>query len=255
MGLNNIIKSSFLKITGLTLYKKLPFGLNVFEDLKFRFKGYNFQTFLDVGANIGQTAKLMRQSFPKARILSFEPFEETFNVLIKNTTLLNVNCFRIGFGAKKEVLSAFVNIDNKNSDMNSLNIIEQDSESEKIKKVEVSIETLDEFCKINEIKSIDYLKIDTEGFELNVIRGADEYLRNQEISFIECEVSMNKNNTFHNDFCEIKTIMESHNYFIFGIYEQTHEWKTKHQILRRTNVVFISEKIVNKWLSCSFKHC
>ena len=48
--------------------------------------------------------------------------------------------------------------------------------------------TLDEYAKKNQILSIDILKIDVQGFEPNVLIGAEGFLANKKIKFIETEV-------------------------------------------------------------------
>jgi FkbM family methyltransferase len=47
----------------------------------------------------------------------------------------------------------------------------------KIKKQETQILNLQTFLQQNKIKKVDYLKIDTEGYELNVIKGLKKYIK------------------------------------------------------------------------------
>jgi Methyltransferase FkbM domain len=51
----------------------------------------------------------------------------------------------------------------------------------------VKVDTLDLFCANNEIQIIDFLKIDVEGYELNVLRGAQETLSKNRIRLIQFE--------------------------------------------------------------------
>ena len=51
--------------------------------------------------------------------------------------------------------------------------------------LKIKIETLDEFCKKNNIEKIDYLKIDTEGSNFDVILGATEMIKNKKIKYIQ----------------------------------------------------------------------
>ena len=53
----------------------------------------------------------------------------------------------------------------------------------------VETNTIDNFCKINDIKHIDILKIDTEGYEEKVISGAKRMLKNQKIDIIQIELT------------------------------------------------------------------
>ena len=49
------------------------------------------------------------------------------------------------------------------------------------------VDTIDDFCSANKIPKIDILKIDTEGFDLNVLKGAQQMLSRGQIAFIYTE--------------------------------------------------------------------
>ncbi len=53
--------------------------------------------------------------------------------------------------------------------------------------IQVKLEKLDHYCQIKRIKQIDFLKIDTEGHEYSVLRGAENLLKKQQISIIQFE--------------------------------------------------------------------
>lgn len=56
-----------------------------------------------------------------------------------------------------------------------------------VKKIIVNVTSLDKYCKGNNIKKINYLKIDVEGAELDLILGANELISNKSINFIQFE--------------------------------------------------------------------
>ena len=60
---------------------------------------------------------------------------------------------------------------------------------------------------------------------------------------------MNPRNVTHVPFEALSEFLKSHGYFLFGIYEQAHEWSGEPQ-LRRTNPVFISPRVQadTRWL-------
>lgn len=242
MKKNELIKRIFKKTFGLTLYKKIPFGIDPLDDIKFYFPENKINIFFDVGANIGQTVASIREHFQNESIYSFEPFKNTFEILKKNTSTQNVKCFNVGLGAKSGVMSVNTNEGVDKSDLNSiLNQPENHSLSEQI-----TITTLNEFCISNDISTIGFLKIDTEGYDLEVLKGGSDMLLNQKIDFIEVELGMNPENKFHIGFEEVKAYLQNHDYRIFGIYSQVLEWPTKSPILRRTDVVFISNTLAKK---------
>jgi hypothetical protein len=55
------------------------------------------------------------------------------------------------------------------------------------KKVPITVTTLDSFCEEHAIPRIDLLKIDTEGYELDVLKGARKMLERNHIGLIQFE--------------------------------------------------------------------
>jgi FkbM family methyltransferase len=239
-----IIKLIFEQITGLTVYKKLPHGQNSFDDLKFHFKNHSFDLFFDIGANIGQSISSIREYFPSSEIWSFEPIQNTYKTLTENLSDNKVKCFQIGFGSEKSELEVYNHKDTRSTRV-SFNSNVADHDKSIVQNETVKVETLDSFCNDHGIKEIDYVKIDTEGYDLQVLRGATHLLQNDKLHFIETEVSMNPENTFHVKFEDVKQYLEKFDYRIFGIYEQVPERSINKPILRRVNVVFVSQTIYN----------
>ncbi|TMM57542.1 FkbM family methyltransferase [Maribacter algarum] len=244
MGFKIFLRNLFQQATGLFIYKNLPFGINPLNDIQRRFPNHELKIFFDVGANVGEYVDHIQKFFPNAEISCFEPISTTFEILKSHVQNQNVNCYQIGLGSENTEME--ISIDqNSRSDMNSLvNVVRSDNPD--LVSETIQIRTLDDFCSEHSVTSIDYLKIDTEGFDLEVLKGARNFIQNQYVSFVEVEVSMNPENTFHVDFVEVKHYMENFGYRLFGIYDQMYEWQTGTPILRRTNPVFVSELVYKK---------
>jgi hypothetical protein len=88
------------------------------------------------------------------------------------------------------------------------------------------------------------LKIDTEGHDLEVLRGAHRMLSSSHIGIAVVECSANTDNRYHVQFSEMHAFMEGHNYRLFAIYDQVAEWPTKKPNLRRINPAYISSEVV-----------
>jgi len=110
----------------------------------------------------------------------------------------------------------------------------------------IQFSTVDQFCSGNKITAIDFLKIDTEGHDLEVIKGADRMLRSGAIGLLTAEVSMSADNAFHVAFSEVHPHLEERGYRLFGVYEQVHEWPTRKPSLRRANVAYISPAVISR---------
>ena len=108
----------------------------------------------------------------------------------------------------------------------------------------VQIETLDMFVTEHNIAMIDLLKIDTEGYEREVLKGTHELLRNQRIGmiFIETEIMRTPRNFVPiHDLNEIRT---EYGYEIFGVYDQQPNiWAGEHSVCF-CNVLYISPKLI-----------
>jgi FkbM family methyltransferase len=79
-------------------------------------------------------------------------------------------------------------------------------------KLKVQCQTLDNFVKKNHIKKIDLLKFDTEGNELNILKGAREALKNTKIVYLEI---LSKKTLFYNKFNKINSILLKNNFFLY----------------------------------------
>ena len=110
----------------------------------------------------------------------------------------------------------------------------------------VEIESLDNFCSGHEIDQISFLKIDTEGYDLEVLKGASRMLGEQRIDLVEVEAGMNCLNKTHVPFEDLKAYLEKMEYYLFAIYEQVGEWPKKEPQLRRANAVFISRHVIEQ---------
>ena len=141
---------------------------------------------LDVGANIGQTAERIRRSFPKATVVSFEPVPSTFARLADNVRGIDgitaVNA-AVGDAVRDTEIT-----DTPLASYSGLNTIATTSRPDD-PTVTVPMTTVDAYMETAGLDAIDVLKIDTEGYELPVLRGAQQALESGAIRFVlaECE--------------------------------------------------------------------
>ena len=239
MSIRAHLKQAFNRLTGLHVMGALPFGNDQLRDLRTHFPAYEVRMLFDVGANTGQSARQMRSNFPQAVIHCFEPISTTFRSLEANSRGLQVHCHQVALGAFEGEMVIGLK---ENNEMNSLNEPERvGGTSEKI-----NVTTLSHFCRINSIATIDLLKVDTEGFDLEVLKGAQQLLENASIGFIELELGLSPENTYHVPLESARAFLEQYGYRIFGIYQQTHEWMEQIPVIRRVNAVFVSKKIAAK---------
>jgi len=85
-----------------------------------------------------------------------------------------------------------------------------------------------------------HLKVN-EGFDLEVLKGADSLLSSKCVPFVLVEVGFHPGDSRHVLFDEIRDFLMGKSYAVFGIYDQTLEWSGENR-LRFANVCFCSEK-------------
>jgi FkbM family methyltransferase len=219
-------------------------GRNLVKDIKREMPDFSPTVIFDVGANIGECAKEYATEFPDCRVYCFEPVATTFVDLEKNLrTFMNAQCFPIGFGDEPEIVNMISNLTHPNRSyvMPADDRPVVDASSAAI--IQVKLETLDRFCLDAGIEHIDLLKIDTEGFDMKVLSGAQGMLAKQGINFIVVEAGMYAGNTHHVPFMDLCLYLEGFGFVLFGIYDQCREWTLDLPYLRRADLAFIRKEI------------
>lgn len=161
---------------------------------------------IDVGANVGKYSSRVLQINPLLTVYAFEPHPHTFSTLEKSVRHLNFTAINAAVGANAGSADLFDYAANDGSSHASLyqDVIESIHHAPSIHH-KVKVVTLGEFARDNHITRIKLLKIDTEGNELNVLKGLEDYLRAGTIDAIHFEFNeMNvASRVFFRDFWDI----------------------------------------------------
>lgn len=143
----------------------------------------NCKIVFDIGANKGDFANISLRLNPRLNLHCFEPSKCTFEKLLSNEFPANVTCNNFGLGAEKQEGILYVYEDGAGTNslhnrfLEHLDVRYKDREK-------IQIETVDSYCNINKIVEIDFMKIDVEGFELEVIKGSKKMIKRGKIKII-----------------------------------------------------------------------
>ena len=136
-------------------------------------------TVLDIGANVGQFAETIRQILPEAMIYSFEPLRSCFEVLAaKASSLMPIECFSFALGNKEAVTVMNRSDFSPSSSFLSMGKRHRDAFPQTMHFVEerVTVRLLDSVVPDLVLKPAILAKVDVQGYELNVLAGAEKTL-------------------------------------------------------------------------------
>lgn len=146
----------------------------------------------DIGANIGTWTLLSKAIFPEIEVHAFEPLKKHQSQFLANTLQLNnVHLHSVALGASAGTASVKIT---DFSDASSLLELTAEGKSRwhlsKVSEEIVDVETLDSWARENRIPLPDLVKLDVQGYELEVIKGASKCLEHAkavitEVSFRE----------------------------------------------------------------------
>lgn len=145
--------------------------LRYFETAKRFFKD---GVILDIGAHKGEWTKEINSD---KKVYCFEPHHEPFKALQRNEDITAINK---GVGAKNE-FKTFYFMPAIQSGSGFVN--RQFYKGKEVHEVNLEIVTIDETIK----EPIDFAKVDTEGFEYDVLLGMANHLKNKTVRFIQIE--------------------------------------------------------------------
>lgn len=158
----------------------------------------NIDVYVDVGAHNGEMIEIISNKFIVKKILAIEPNPDCYLKLKKLKYFKKLLIFNLALSDKKGF--DFLKIGHI-STMSTINDLNDKSVYTKFKKIIMSIfyfsnqiykrkikikkDLLSNILKLSKIKKIDLLKIDTEGHEFNVLKGAKNFLKNTHLVLFE----------------------------------------------------------------------
>ena len=204
--------------------------------------------FFDVGAHFGETVNLFGKYLNIKQFHCFEASPKDFEILKKKIAKSNYNkiCYLNNFGLGQKNYDSFIN-QTKETSSSTINDINLSSNYFKRKlkilniskidnyyeKIPIKISYLDHYINQNKVEFIDILKIDTEGFELEVLKGLINNFQKVKFVYFEHHYDdmIKKNYTFSN----IHNFLEKNNF----------KKIMKSKMIFRKSFEYIYENVIN----------
>ncbi|MBW4453807.1 MAG: FkbM family methyltransferase [Nostoc indistinguendum CM1-VF10] len=175
----------------------------------------------DVGSNLGNWSKTVLEKHEQVQIHLFEPVPDNYKELNNNLAewleIENVHSNQVAVANHENTQTFYYYEDNPawSTFYRRFDVEKQYSLKPPIE-LSVVTTTIDKYCQQLQINRINFLKIDTEGGELNVLYGAKESLRKGKIDYIHFEYG----GTFQDSNITLKQVfhyLQTFRYFLLKI--------------------------------------
>jgi FkbM family methyltransferase len=168
----------------------------------------------DIGANIGYyTIQFSRVVGRNGKVHSFEPCAYQMDTLERNVKLNsidNVVTHKLIVSDRDDEVKKIYFSGMANTGSSSLEVKTDDYE-------QVACITIDKYCMVNDINSVDIVKIDVEGHELSVLKGMQNILGNGSVKHLFLEINNHALSSGQTSGHEIISFLQKFGYMPFSI--------------------------------------
>ena len=222
----------------LVRYNQADRGCNPYLDMTHYVRKAS-PVILDVGANLGESIESILTSYPSAKIFAFEPSIDSFSVLKKKYhkySSINLYCEALGSCNCNRWFS-----DNELPYMSSFLELGTFGYGNIRKKRLLPVQTVDNFVNAEKLSHVDILKIDVQGFELEILKGCSNLLMENKISLIHVELTLT--DMYHGlpNLEMLFKLLYDNNFALCGFYRQ-HFQKG---YLSWADGLFVNKKFIN----------
>lgn len=199
-------------------------------------KTFNYEPkhIVDVGANHGTWTRQALKYFPNAQYTLIEP-QEWLKESIKDVLESNPKVQFHGVGAGAEEGSFLFTLADRD-DSSSFKFTADEAVANGFKQIEIPVVSLNHFLLDNNLPIPDIIKIDAEGLDIEVLKGASDFFGKTEIFMVEAAVVL-KN--FDNSFLNLINFMDEKGYRLYEITDLNRPFKPR--VLWLAELVFVKK--------------
>lgn len=186
----------------------VPFGVRWSDDVAHCLGGSPLGVAFDVGAHRGETARELLEAFPDARVHCFEPLPESFAALERATAGTSARAVNAAMSDAAGTISIARGESSQHAGVHAAG-----------ERLQVDARTVDGYADEQGIDRIGLLKIDTEGHEPAVLRGAARRLAEGRVELVLCECEFTpRPDEPHARFGELHAMLEPLGYRVVAFY-------------------------------------
>ena len=193
------------------------------------------ETIIDIGSNKGQFILLMEQIFPNKIVYSFEPIIEMINKQKKFFKYKkNITFHNLALGSS--ICSKEFLITSRMDSSSFLKVVSNTNKSKNysvIEKRDIKVSTLDEIFLNEKISHPILIKMDVQGYELEVLKGANDLLKKTDYLLLE----VSENEMYQNQPTE-KIIIEYLKDLNFEIFKANNWLSIKNTNFKQRDILF-----------------
>ena len=206
---------------------------------------------IDIGANKGICSRALLE-IPGTKVIAFEPLPKAFKSLedIQKKHPDRFECFNLGIADRDTFLTLHFGEEDSefasfSSEVNCIGYVGKSN----VNTMDVKVKTLDGFLEERKSEVIDLLKIDTEGFEYEVLVGAAKTIRNTPPKFVQLE--FNYHQLFRNQsFLSLSKLLPGYKSYQLLPFDYGMELRDpaspESNVYNFSNFIFVREDIVAK---------
>lgn len=165
-------------------------------------KDFIIETLIDVGVGVGKGTSILYEAFPKAKLILVDPNPPSRPIMDNILSLRQGIGFSVAAGSEEKSTIFFSNLENAEHSSQANGHFNK----EKNEAIEIQMLPLDEIIARSQLSGPYGLKIDVEGFELDVLRGATKALPNIAFVLLEAQIT---GQTVHDKHSEIQAFLAS----------------------------------------------